>query len=270
MFKLSELLKAQAPKDAGWKPLRVHVIGAGVMGADIAGWCVASGMEVTLQDVSAEQIEKGIKAQGKLFARKFKTKALRNAAKAASLPIRPAPGFHAPMSIIEAIVERLDIKQALFKGLEDKLKPGAMLATNTSSLEVEAIAEPLRDPGRLIGIHFFNPVALMPLVEVVRGARSRDEEVKKGAAFVTAIGKFPLVTKGVPGFLVNRVLAPYMMAAMARLEKGEERENRRGRARFRHAHGADRACRHRRPRRLRACGSHPGSFAGRKPPAAPR
>jgi 3-hydroxyacyl-CoA dehydrogenase/enoyl-CoA hydratase/3-hydroxybutyryl-CoA epimerase len=224
VFKLSELLKAQAPRDAGWKPLRVHVIGAGVMGADIAGWCVASGMEVTLQDVSAEQIEKGIKAQGKLFARKFKTKPLRNAAKARLIADPTGAGVSRADVVIEAIVERLDIKQALFKDLEAKLKPGAVLATNTSSLEVEAIAEPLRDPGRLIGIHFFNPVALMPLVEVVRGARSREEEVKKGAAFVTAIGKFPLVTKDVPGFLVNRVLAPYMMAAMARLEKGEEKE----------------------------------------------
>jgi len=99
-----------------------------------------------------------------------------------------------------------------------------VLATNTSSLEIEEIAKPLADPGRLIGIHFFNPVAQMPLVEVVRGASSHDEDVKKGCAFVTAIGKFPIIAKSVPGFLVNRVLAPYMMAAMARLEKGEEKE----------------------------------------------
>jgi 3-hydroxyacyl-CoA dehydrogenase/enoyl-CoA hydratase/3-hydroxybutyryl-CoA epimerase len=98
------------------------------------------------------------------------------------------------------------------------------MATNTSSLMIEDIAAPLKDPGRLIGLHFFSPVPQMPLVEVVRGRESREEDIKKGATFVNAIGKFPLITKSVPGFLVNRLLAPYMMAAMARLEKGEEKE----------------------------------------------
>jgi 3-hydroxyacyl-CoA dehydrogenase/enoyl-CoA hydratase/3-hydroxybutyryl-CoA epimerase len=224
VFKLSELLKSQAPKGLAWKPMRVHVIGAGTMGADIAGWCVASGMEVTLQDLSPEVIEKGIKAQGKLFSKKFKTKAQKAAAKARLIPDPTGQGASHADVIIEAIVERLDVKQKLFADLEGRIKPDAVLATNTSSLEIEAIAAPLKDPGRLIGIHFFNPVALMPLVEVVRGAQSREEEVKKGAAFITAIGKFPLVARSVPGFLVNRILAPYMMAAMARMEKGEEKE----------------------------------------------
>ncbi|WP_295558276.1 3-hydroxyacyl-CoA dehydrogenase NAD-binding domain-containing protein [uncultured Hyphomicrobium sp.] len=224
VFKLSELLKSQAPKDTGWKPVRVHVIGAGTMGADIAGWCVASGMEVTLQDLSPEVIDKGIKAQSKLFSRKFKTKAQKAAARARLIADPQGVGAGHADVIIEAIVERLDIKQKLFADLEGKIKPGAILATNTSSLEIEAIAAPLKDPGRLIGLHFFNPVALMPLVEVVRGAGSREEDVKKGATFVTAIGKFPIITKSVPGFLVNRILVPYMMSAMARLEKGEEKE----------------------------------------------
>ncbi len=126
--------------------------------------------------------------------------------------------------IIEAIVERLDIKQKLFADLETKIKPGAILATNTSSLKLADISAPMKDPGRLIGLHFFSPVPQMPLVEVVRGATTREEEVKKGAAFVTAIDKFPLITKDVPGFLVNKVLTPYMFAAMQRLEKGEDKE----------------------------------------------
>jgi len=224
VFKLSELLKNQAPKGQSWRPARVHVIGAGTMGADIAGWCVASGMEVTLQDLSPELIEKGIKAQGKLISRKFKTKAEKAAAKARLIADPAGVGVARADVVIEAIVERLDVKQKLFAEIETRLKPGAVMATNTSSLEVAAIGAPLKDPGRLIGIHFFNPVALMPLVEVVRGASSREEEVLKGAAFITAIGKFPLVTKDVPGFLVNRILAPYMMSAMARLEKGEEKQ----------------------------------------------
>ncbi len=158
VFQLTELLKAQAPKKLDWKPLRVHVIGAGTMGADIAGVCVTSGMEVTLQDISADQLAQGIKAQGKLFARKFKTKALRDAAKARLIADPEGAGVERADVIIEAIVEKLDIKQKLFAGLEDKLKDGAVLATNTSSLKLEDIARPLKDPGRLIGLHFFSPV----------------------------------------------------------------------------------------------------------------
>jgi len=224
VFWLSELLKDQAPKKFGWRPSRVHVIGAGTMGADIAGWCVASGMQVTLQDISAEQIEKGIAAQGKLFARKFKAKPQRDAAKARLIADPQGDGLARADVVIEAIVENLEIKQKVLKEVESKIKEGALLATNTSSLMIEDIAAGLPDPGRLIGLHFFNPVALMPLVEVVRGTGSREEEVKRGAAFVAAIDKFPLITKSVPGFLVNRVLTPYMFGAMQRLEHGEDKE----------------------------------------------
>lgn len=224
VFHLSEQLKAQAPKDLGWKPLRVHVIGAGVMGADIAGWCAACGMEVSLQDLSAEAIAKGIEAQGKLFSRRFRTRPLRNAAKARLVADPQGQLIGRADVVIEAIVEKLEVKQSLFKGLEGKLKPGAVMATNTSSIMIEDIAGALSDPGRLIGIHFFNPVAQLPLVEVIRGAATREEEATKGCAFVTAIDKFPLLVKSCPGFLVNRVLAPYMMNAMRLMEKGDRPE----------------------------------------------
>jgi len=224
VFKLMEMLKAQAPKDLPFKPLRVHVIGAGVMGADIAGWCVASGMEVSLQDMNADQIAKGIAAQKKLFSRKFRTKPLRAAAAARLIADPTGANFSRADVVIEAIVERLEAKQNLFKSIEGKLKPGAVLATNTSSIMIEEIAKPLADPGRLIGIHFFNPVPQMPLVEVIKGTATRDEEVQKGCTFVTAIDKFPLVAKSSPGFVVNRVLGPYMMAALQRVERGETKE----------------------------------------------
>jgi 3-hydroxyacyl-CoA dehydrogenase/enoyl-CoA hydratase/3-hydroxybutyryl-CoA epimerase len=224
VFKLMEMLKAQAPKDSGFKPLRVHVIGAGVMGADIAGWCVASGMEVSLQDMNADQIAKGIATQKKLFARKFRTKPQRDAAAARLLADPSGANISRADVVIEAIVERLEAKQNLFKSIEGRLKPGAVLATNTSSIMIEEIAKPLADPGRLIGIHFFNPVAQMPLVEVIKGTGTRDEEVEKGCVFVTAIDKFPLVAKSSPGFVVNRVLGPYMMAALQRVERGEMKE----------------------------------------------
>jgi 3-hydroxyacyl-CoA dehydrogenase/enoyl-CoA hydratase/3-hydroxybutyryl-CoA epimerase len=224
VFKLSEMMKAQAPKSLAFRPLRVHVIGAGVMGADIAGWCVASGMEVSLQDVNAEQIGKGIAAQKKTINRKFKTKAQRAAAMARLIADPKGQSIGRADVVIEAIVEKLEVKQNLFKSIEGKLKPGAILATNTSSIMIEDIAAPLADAGRLIGIHFFNPVAQMPLVEVIKGRESREEEVGKGCIFVTAIDKFPLIVKSSPGFVVNRVLGPYMMQAMQRLERGEAKE----------------------------------------------
>lgn len=224
VFRLTETLKAQAPRGLGWRPQRVHVIGAGTMGADIAGVCVAAGMEVTLQDISAEQLEKGIAGQGRLFSKKFKTKPLRAAAKTRLIADPEGKGIARADVIIEAIVERLDIKQKLFADLEAKIKPGAVMATNTSSLKLSDIAAPLKDPGRLIGLHFFSPVPQMPLVEVVRGASTREDEVKKGATFVAAIDKFPLITKDVPGFLVNKVLTPYMFKAMERMEQGEDKE----------------------------------------------
>jgi 3-hydroxyacyl-CoA dehydrogenase/enoyl-CoA hydratase/3-hydroxybutyryl-CoA epimerase len=223
-FRLSEMMKNQAPKDVGWRPLRVHVIGAGVMGADIAGWCVARGMEVSLQDLAADAIAKGIAAQGKLLARRFRSRPERKAAEARL--IADAEGHHIARAdvVIEAIVERLEVKQNLFRALETKMKPGAVMATNTSSLMIEDIAAGLADPGRLVGIHFFNPVHHLPLVEVIRGAGTRQEEVEKACAFVTAIEKFPLIVRSCPGFLVNRVLAPYMAEAMRRVERGESKE----------------------------------------------
>jgi 3-hydroxyacyl-CoA dehydrogenase/enoyl-CoA hydratase/3-hydroxybutyryl-CoA epimerase len=224
VFRLSEMMKAQAPKDIDFKVRRVHVIGAGVMGADIAGWCAAQGYEVSLQDLSQEAIARGIEAQGKLFGRRFRTKATRDAAKARLIADPKGDMIARADVVIEAIVENSEVKQALFREVEPRLKAGALLATNTSSIMIEDIGRGLADPGRLVGVHFFNPVAQMPLVEVIRGAGSRDAEVRKGCAFVTAIDKFPLIVKSAPGFLVNRVLAPYMMSAMARLENGEAKE----------------------------------------------
>jgi 3-hydroxyacyl-CoA dehydrogenase/enoyl-CoA hydratase/3-hydroxybutyryl-CoA epimerase len=220
VFRLSEEMKALAPKDTGFKPLRAHVIGAGTMGADIAAWCVISGMEVTLQDMSEEQLVKAQKSSKKLFRKRLKKPVAVEAAVARLIPDIEGKGVKRADIIIEAIVENLEIKQNLFQQLEKEIKPGAVLATNTSSLPLEDIANGMQDEGRLIGIHFFNPVAQMPLVEVVKSEKSRQEEVDKGCTFVTKINKFPLIVKSCKGFLVNRVLAPYMMEAVRQLEEG--------------------------------------------------
>lgn len=223
VFALSEMLKGLAPK--GYKkPQRVHVIGAGTMGADIAAWCVVQGMEVSLQDMDKAAIEKGIARSKKLFKKRLKKPVAVEAALARLLPDPDGENVPHADVIIEAIIEKLDIKQTLFTDLEKRAKPDAILATNTSSLPIEEIAKPLINPGRLIGIHFFNPVAQLPLVEVVRSPIAFDEEVNKGAAFVAAIGKFPVIVKSSPGFLVNRVLAPYMFGAIGRYQSGVPRE----------------------------------------------
>ena len=223
VFKLSEMLKAEAPKQ-GFTPLRAHVIGAGTMGADIAMVCVAQGMEVSLQDVSAEAVDRALERAKGFFKKRLKKDAEARKAMARLIADPNGAQAHRADVVIEAIFENLEAKQKLFAEIEPKLKPGAVLATNTSSLPIEQIAAVLKDPGRLIGIHFFNPVAAMPLVEVVRGPQSREEEVRKGAGFVTRIGKFPLIVKSVPGFLVNRVLAPYMFEAMKRVAEGTPKE----------------------------------------------
>lgn len=219
VFHISEMMKALAPKDLKFHPLRAHVIGAGTMGADIAAWCVISGMEVTLQDMSKEQIERAQKRAKKQFIKKLKKPMAVETAMTRLIADPDGKGVARADIVIEAIIENLEIKQKLFRGLETRLKEGAVLATNTSSLPLEDIADGLQDPGRLIGIHFFNPVSQMPLVEVIQSKSSRKEEVDKGCAFVTAIKKYPLVAKSSPGFLVNRVLAPYLFEAMRQYEE---------------------------------------------------
>ncbi|SEQ15108.1 3-hydroxyacyl-CoA dehydrogenase / enoyl-CoA hydratase / 3-hydroxybutyryl-CoA epimerase [Devosia sp. YR412] len=222
VFFASEALKKQGTK--GVKFARVHVIGAGVMGGDIAAWCALKGMSVTLQDLDMERIQPALDRGKKLFKKRLRKK---HEVDAAVLRLEADPngkGVSRADVIIEAVVEKLEVKQSIFSGLEDRLKPGAILATNTSSIELERIAEKLKQPERLIGLHFFNPVAQLPLVEVIRSTFNTDAEIGKGAAFALAIGKSPVVVKSAPGFLVNRVLMPYMLGAVQRVEAGESKE----------------------------------------------
>jgi 3-hydroxyacyl-CoA dehydrogenase/enoyl-CoA hydratase/3-hydroxybutyryl-CoA epimerase len=223
VFRLSEMLKDAAPKD-GFKPRKVHVIGAGTMGGDIAAWCVVSGMQASLQDLDQDQIKKALGRAKKLFKRRLRGKTAVDSALARLIADPEGKQIKHADVVIEAIVEKLDVKQKLFTDLEKKTKPGAVLATNTSSLKLEDIAKPLEDPGRLVGLHFFNPVAQLPLVEVVRGEATREEEIGKACRFVTAINKLPLIVKSCPGFLVNRVLAPYMMEAVRLYQEGQPRD----------------------------------------------
>ena len=220
VFFLQERLKGFG-KDCDFAARRVHVIGAGVMGGDIAAWCALRGMTVTLQDQSVERIAPAIARAAKLFDRKFRND--RRQARFALDRLIPDPQGHGASRadvIIEAIFEDLEAKRALFADLERRARPHAVLASNTSSLRLEDIAVALQDPARLVGIHFFNPVAMLPLVEVVSGARSDALMVRKAMAFVRGIDKLPLPVRSAPGFLVNAVLGPYMLAALRCVDEG--------------------------------------------------
>lgn len=219
IFRLSEMMKAAGGHEK-FAPLRAHVIGAGTMGGDIAAVCVLSGMEVSLQDQTSDQVETARKRCEKLFRKRLKEPLAVDAAM--KRLVADVEGRHIRRAdmVIEAVFENLKVKQDVLTALEGKLKPGALLATNTSSLPLEDIAKPLNDPARLIGLHFFNPVPLMPLVEVVRGRHSREEDIRRGCSAVVKLGKFPLIVKSSPGFLVNRALAPYLLAAMKAYEQG--------------------------------------------------
>ena len=222
VFHLMESLKGLS-KRGQFSATRVHVIGAGVMGGDIAAVCAARGLQVTLQDREMKYIQPALD-RGKSTFRKILKKKQRVDAALSRLraDVDGAGVAHADV-IIEAIFEDVDAKQALFRDIEPRMKDGAILATNTSAIPLETLSSVLERPERLIGLHFFNPVAKMPLVEVVRSEQAEESEIGKGCAFVGQIGKFPLPVKSSPGFLVNRVLAPYMMKALAIHREGRSK-----------------------------------------------
>jgi 3-hydroxyacyl-CoA dehydrogenase/enoyl-CoA hydratase/3-hydroxybutyryl-CoA epimerase len=198
----------------------VHVVGAGVMGGDIAAWCALRGLTVTLQDREQKYIAPALERAAKLFGKKVHDDAQRAATSARLTADVAGDGAARADLIIEAIFENLDAKQALYKELQAKMKPGALLATNTSSIRLEDLRTVLDEPTRFIGLHFFNPVAMLPLVEVIRCADTDQEAMDIGFAFTKGIGKFPLECMSSPGFVVNRVLAPYMGEAMAMAKEG--------------------------------------------------
>ena len=219
VFFLQNRLKSQGEKSAQ-KISRVHVIGAGVMGGDIAAWCALRGMNVTLQDREMKYIEPALERADKLFRKKVRDTDDRRATSARLNPDVKGLGVADADLIIEAIFEDLDAKQELYKSTEASMKPGAILATNTSSIRLEELRTVLHQPERFIGLHFFNPVAILPLVEVIRCEDTLRDVLDVGFTFVKAIGKFPLECTSSPGFVVNRLLAPYMAEAMHLAEAG--------------------------------------------------
>jgi 3-hydroxyacyl-CoA dehydrogenase/enoyl-CoA hydratase/3-hydroxybutyryl-CoA epimerase len=219
VFMLQDRLKSLGGKSAV-DFRHVHVIGAGVMGGDIAAWAAYRGMTVTLQDRSAALVQPAMDRAKIFFEKRLKDPQAAAAAVARLSMDVAGDGVAGADVVIEAIVENVDAKQALYAALEPKLKPGAILATNTSSLRIETLCQTLADPSRLVGIHFFNPVAQLQLVEIVQGRATQLEIVQSALKFTRKLDKLPLPCKSAPGFVVNRILTPYVNEALFALQSG--------------------------------------------------
>jgi 3-hydroxyacyl-CoA dehydrogenase/enoyl-CoA hydratase/3-hydroxybutyryl-CoA epimerase len=198
----------------------VHVIGAGLMGGDIAAWAALRGMTVTLQDRNEGLVEAAFDRAKLTFDKRLKDpQAVAEVFARMRMDIA-GQGIPSADVVVEAIFENVEAKRALYAELEPRLKAGALLATNTSSIKIETLAQHLADPGRLVGIHFFNPVAQMQLVEIVAGTDTKSQVVRNAVLFTRRLDKLPMPCKSAPGFVVNRILLPYINEAIFALEAG--------------------------------------------------
>ncbi|WP_064748726.1 3-hydroxyacyl-CoA dehydrogenase NAD-binding domain-containing protein [Lysobacter firmicutimachus] len=218
VFFLQERLKGQGGKDHRIK--HVHVVGAGVMGGDIAAWSAYKGFEVTLADREQRFIDGALERAQALFAKKVKDDGKRAAVAARLRSDLAGDGADAADLVIEAIIEKPEAKRELYAQVEPRLKADALLTTNTSSIPLDELRGHIRRPAQFGGLHYFNPVALMPLVEIIRHDAMAPETEQRLAAFCKAIDKLPVPVAGSPGFLVNRVLFPYMLEAGTAFAEG--------------------------------------------------
>jgi 3-hydroxyacyl-CoA dehydrogenase/enoyl-CoA hydratase/3-hydroxybutyryl-CoA epimerase len=219
VFMLQDRLKGAAGKGAA--PVKhVHVVGAGVMGGDIAAWSAFRGCTVTLQDRELQFIQPALDRARELFENRIRDPAKRAAAATRLTADVAGDGVAKADVVIEAIFENLEAKRALYALLEPRMQATAWLATNTSSLTLEPLAAELAHPERLVGLHFFNPVAKMPLIEIVRGERTDATVAQAAQAFARRLDKLPLPCRSAPGFMVNRVLMPYLHEAMFAAQEG--------------------------------------------------
>ena len=219
VFLLQDRLKALGGR-GGRDFKHVHVVGAGVMGGDIAAWCALRGLTVTLQDRGMEFIQPALDRARELFEKRLKGPAKIAAAQERLRADVEGVGIPQADMVIEAIYENLHAKQELYALLEPRMKADAPLATNTSSLMLEPLSQKLARPERLVGLHFFNPVAQMPLIEVVHSDRTDAGTAQAATAFARKLDKLPLPCRSAPGFVVNRVLMPYLHEAMYAAQEG--------------------------------------------------
>src|ERR1700716_1240941 len=217
VFFLREQMKKLA--GSGNKVAQVHVIGAGAMGGDIAAWCAGQGLRVTLGDMKPEPVAGAVRRAADLYGKILRRRTDVRDALDRLIPDLDGEGVRNADLIIEAVPEKLELKQKVYAGLEPDMKPDALLATNTSSIPLQDLRTTLSRPERLLGLHFFNPVSRLQLVEVVSHDGTDAQLLKQALAFVGAIDRLPLPVKSSPGFLVNRALTPYMLEAMVMLDE---------------------------------------------------
>jgi 3-hydroxyacyl-CoA dehydrogenase / enoyl-CoA hydratase / 3-hydroxybutyryl-CoA epimerase len=227
-FFLAEKYKKGTSKTSAERIVHAAVIGAGVMGSGIAQWLSARGVTVILRDVSREQLERGLANVEKTYADAVK-RGLMSEEKAKQGRARIVAST-APMELrdvqfaIEAASEKIDIKKEIFRDLSMKVGPKTIVASNTSALPISELAARTISPDHVVGLHFFNPVSRMKLVEVVVGKETASETQERALAFVRQVGKLPVVVRDSPGFLVNRVLFPYLLDAAELFEAGVNAE----------------------------------------------
>ena len=222
VFFLRDKLKGLA--DGEWTGRHVHVIGAGAMGGDIAAWCAWHGFIVTLADMKAEPLGKAIERAATLYGKIGHKRIETRDALDRLIPDLTGEGVRSADLVIEAVPETLELKRKVYAATEPKMRPGAILATNTSSIPLEELRVGLQRPDHLVGLHFFNPVSRMQLVEVVSQDQVAPDVLAKARAFLGRIDRLPAPVKSAPGFLVNRALTPYMLEAMVMLDEGIKRE----------------------------------------------
>ncbi|MCW8923244.1 MAG: 3-hydroxyacyl-CoA dehydrogenase NAD-binding domain-containing protein [Gammaproteobacteria bacterium] len=220
VFFLQDTLKKYG-KQTSYEVKHIHVIGGGIMGGDIASWCAIKGYNVTVQDQDPGHLAKTAQRAHASFKKKYKKdKRAIIAANDRLMMDHKGSGVSQADIVIEAIFEDAEVKRELYQSIEPKMKPGAILASNTSSIILGELSSSLKNPGRLVGLHFFNPVALMPLVEIIHGDKTDKITAQQAAAFAHSIGKLPLPVRSSPGFLVNRILMPYLLEAVTMVSEG--------------------------------------------------
>ncbi len=218
LYFLQERMKALGAGESGIH--KVHVVGAGVMGGDIAAWAAYKGFEVTLADREQRFIDGALTRASDLFAKKVKDEAKRPQVAARLKGDLAGDGAADADLVIEAIIEKPEAKRELYATVEPKMKPDALLTTNTSSIPLTELRGHIARPAQFAGLHYFNPVALMPLVEIIHHDEMAPETQQRLAAFCRKLDKLPVPVAGTPGFLVNRVLFPYMLEAMTAYAEG--------------------------------------------------
>ncbi len=223
-FFLAEKYKRGTSKEAAEKIAHAAVLGAGVMGSGIAQWLSSRGVSVILRDVGTEELTRGLANIEKTYAdavkRGIMTEEQAKQGRARIVASSVAIEMRDVQVVVEAASEKLEIKKQIFRDLSTKTPETAMLATNTSALPISDLAAEVKNPERVIGLHFFNPVSRMKLVEVVVGAETSDDTIARALAFVRQIAKRPVTVRDSPGFLVNRVLFPYLLEAAELFENG--------------------------------------------------